>query len=70
MPRCKLPNCPVAKDGRCLEGNKDGNCPNLIQDNEFPNDGLSESLDTKINDESGASSEHQDAGILEETERL
>ena len=29
MPRCKLPDCPVAKDGRCLEG-RGADCPNLI----------------------------------------
>jgi hypothetical protein len=31
MPTCKLPNCPVAKDGRCLEG-RGATCPNLIPD--------------------------------------
>jgi len=29
MPRCKLADCPVAKDGRCLEGHGES-CPNLI----------------------------------------
>lgn len=29
MARCKLPNCPVAVDGRCLEG-RGADCPNLI----------------------------------------
>lgn len=29
MPRCKLDNCPVATDGRCLEG-RGADCPNLI----------------------------------------
>jgi Double-GTPase 2 len=29
MPNCKLTNCPVAKDGRCLEGRGE-TCPNLI----------------------------------------
>jgi len=33
MPRCKLPNCPVAKDGRCLEG-RGASCPNLITEPE------------------------------------
>src|SRR6266702_2922571 len=31
MPRCKLPDCPVAVDGRCLEGRGE-TCPNLIPD--------------------------------------
>jgi Double-GTPase 2 len=31
MPRCKLDDCPVAKDGRCLEGRGTA-CPNLILD--------------------------------------
>lgn len=31
MPRCKLENCPVAKDGRCLEG-RGTDCPHLILD--------------------------------------
>jgi len=29
MLRCKLDNCPVAKDGRCLEG-RGADCPNLL----------------------------------------
>lgn len=33
MPRCKLENCPVAKDGRCLEG-RGPSCPNLIVETE------------------------------------
>lgn len=33
MPRCKLDNCPVAKDGRCLEG-RGADCPNLIPDSD------------------------------------
>ena len=33
MPRCKLDNCPVAKDGRCLEG-RGTDCPNLILDSD------------------------------------
>jgi len=31
MPSCKLENCPVVKDGRCLEG-RGADCPNLIPD--------------------------------------
>lgn len=31
MPRCKLANCPVATNGRCLEG-RGTDCPNLIRD--------------------------------------
>jgi hypothetical protein len=31
MARCKLPDCPISKDGRCLEGRKE-TCPNLIPD--------------------------------------
>ena len=31
MARCKLPNCPIAKDGKCLEGRK-SDCPNLLPD--------------------------------------
>ena len=31
MPRCKLENCPVARDGRCLEG-RGSDCPNLVPD--------------------------------------
>jgi len=31
MPRCKVDNCPVATDGRCLEG-RGTECPNLILD--------------------------------------
>lgn len=31
MARCKLPACPVAKDGRCLEGRGPA-CPNLVPD--------------------------------------
>jgi len=30
MLRCKLDNCPVSKDGRCLEGREASSCPNLI----------------------------------------
>jgi hypothetical protein len=33
MPHCKLPECPVAKDGRCLEGRAES-CPNLIATSE------------------------------------
>lgn len=33
MPRCKLPNCPVARDGRCLEG-QGPSCQNLIAETE------------------------------------
>jgi hypothetical protein len=29
MPRCKLPDCPIEKDGRCLEGRGE-DCPNLV----------------------------------------
>jgi len=32
MPSCKLPNCTIAKDGRCLEG-RGAECPNLIREN-------------------------------------
>ena len=33
MPACKLAECPVAKDGRCLEG-RGGDCPNLLREGE------------------------------------
>lgn len=33
MLRCKLDNCPIVKDGRCLEG-RGADCPNLIVDSE------------------------------------
>ncbi|HEY4361436.1 MAG TPA: hypothetical protein VGN17_10715 [Bryobacteraceae bacterium] len=29
MPKCKLPECPIASGGRCLEGRTD-DCPNLL----------------------------------------
>jgi len=35
MPLCKLADCPVAKDGRCLEG-RGADCPNLVQDSDVP----------------------------------
>jgi Double-GTPase 2 len=35
MPSCKLQDCPVAKDGRCLEG-RGPSCPNLITETELP----------------------------------
>lgn len=31
MPSCKVPNCTVAVDGKCIEG-RGSNCPNLIPD--------------------------------------
>jgi len=31
MPRCKLADCPIARDGRCLEG-RPNDCPNLLRD--------------------------------------
>ena len=36
MPRCKLVDCTIAKDGRCLEGQKDG-CPNLLPEDASEN---------------------------------
>lgn len=33
MPRCKVRECTIAIDGRCLEG-RQGNCPNLLPDDE------------------------------------
>lgn len=36
MPACKIPNCPVAIDGRCLEGNG-AECPNLLPESPTPN---------------------------------
>lgn len=34
MARCKLPDCAIATDGRCLEGRKE-NCPNLVAEEEL-----------------------------------
>src|SRR4051794_29633382 len=43
MAKCKLSDCPVAKDGRCLEGH--GNdCPNLL----YGDAGASDTIDAKV----------------------
>jgi hypothetical protein len=38
MPQCKLENCPISKDGRCLE-NRNGDCPNLVTSNVVASEG-------------------------------